>query len=104
MYLWHCSRDGAYSLYAQGLENENYLRGVQAADADGTVEFTSIYPAAYDGRWPHIHFEVYEDVANATSSGPIVKTSQIALPRRPARRCTRRAATSRASRTWPGPR
>jgi len=45
------------------------------------VEYTSIYPAAYDGRWPHIHFEVYEDVENATSSGPIVKTSQIALPK-----------------------
>ena len=81
VYLWHCNRDGAYSLYAQGLENENYLRGVQAAGADGTVEFTSIFPAAYDGRWPHIHFEVYEDVATATASGPIVKTSQIALPK-----------------------
>ena len=46
VYLWHCDRDGNYSLYAPGLENENYLRGVQAADADGTVEFTSIYPAA----------------------------------------------------------
>jgi protocatechuate 3,4-dioxygenase beta subunit len=81
VYLWHCSREGAYSLYAQGLENENYLRGVQATDGTGTVSFTSVYPAAYDGRWPHIHFEVYEDVANATSSGPIVKTSQIALPK-----------------------
>ena len=80
VYLWHCNRDGAYSLYAPGLEGENYLRGVQSVDADGTVEFTSIYPAAYDGRWPHIHFEVYDGVATATSSGPIVKTSQIALP------------------------
>ena len=81
VYLWYCNRDGAYSLYAQGLEGENYLRGVQSVDADGTAEFTSIYPAAYDGRWPHIHFEVYDGLANATSSGPIVKTSQIALPR-----------------------
>jgi protocatechuate 3,4-dioxygenase beta subunit len=80
VYLWHCNRDGAYSLYAQGLEGENYLRGVQSVDADGTVEFTSVYPAAYDGRWPHIHFEVYDGVDTATSSGPIVKTSQIALP------------------------
>jgi protocatechuate 3,4-dioxygenase beta subunit len=80
VYLWHCNRDGAYSLYAQGLESENYLRGVQSVDADGTVEFTSVYPAAYDGRWPHIHFEVYDGVDTATSSGPIVKTSQIALP------------------------
>ena len=80
VYLWHCDRDGGYSLYSDGLANENYLRGVQETDAMGTVRFTSIYPACYAGRWPHIHFEVYSDVANAVASGPIVKTSQIALP------------------------
>lgn len=80
VYLWHCDREGNYSLYSRGVENENYLRGVQATDANGTVTFTTIYPACYSGRWPHIHFEVYEDVATAVASGPIVKTSQIALP------------------------
>ena len=80
VYLWHCDRAGNYSLYSPGVENENYLRGVQQTDANGTVTFTSIYPACYSGRWPHIHFEVYDDVANAVASGPIVKTSQIALP------------------------
>lgn len=80
IYLWHCDREGRYSLYSSGVENENYLRGVQETDANGTVAFTSIYPACYSGRWPHIHFEVYEDVATAVASGPIVKTSQIALP------------------------
>lgn len=80
VYLWHCDRDGGYSLYSDGLANENYLRGVQETDSTGTVRFTSIYPACYSGRWPHIHFEVYSDVANAVASGPIVKTSQIALP------------------------
>ena len=80
VYLWHCDREGRYSLYSQGVENENYLRGVQETDANGTVTFTSIYPACYSGRWPHIHFEVYGDVATAVASGPIVKTSQIALP------------------------
>ena len=44
------------------------------------MAFTSITPACYSGRWPHIHFEVYSDVATAVASGPIVKTSQIALP------------------------
>lgn len=80
VYLWHCDRSGAYSLYSSGLENENYLRGVQETDASGTVRFTSIYPACYSGRWPHIHFEIYDDVATAVATGPIVKTSQIALP------------------------
>lgn len=80
VYLWHCDRDGRYSLYSQGVTEENYLRGVQATNASGTATFTSIFPAAYSGRWPHIHFEVYQSLAQATSSGQIVKTSQIALP------------------------
>lgn len=80
VYLWHCDRSGDYSLYSDAAKDENYLRGVQATDDTGTVRFTSIYPACYSGRWPHIHFEVYEDVETAVATGPIVKTSQIALP------------------------
>ncbi|UWF77647.1 MULTISPECIES: dioxygenase family protein [Microbacterium] len=80
VYLWHCDRDGNYSLYSDAAKNENYLRGVQETDDTGTVRFRSIYPACYSGRWPHIHFEVYQDVATAVATGPIVKTSQIALP------------------------
>jgi protocatechuate 3,4-dioxygenase beta subunit len=78
VYLWHCDRDGKYSLYT--LPSENYLRGVQETDGTGTVEFTSVFPGCYDGRWPHIHFEVYSSLDEAVTSGPIVKTSQIALP------------------------
>jgi protocatechuate 3,4-dioxygenase beta subunit len=81
VYLWHSDRDGNYSLYSQAAANENYLRGAQEADATGTVTFQSIFPACYSGRWPHIHFEVYGNLSDATSSGPIVKTSQIALPK-----------------------
>src|SRR5882724_2040960 len=81
VYVWHCDRAGRYSLYSAGVTNENYLRGIQVADATGTVTFTSIFPACYSGRWPHIHFEVYSSLASATSgAGPIRKTSQIALP------------------------
>lgn len=80
VYLWHCDRDGNYSMYSQGVEDENYLRGVQPTNANGTATFTTIFPAAYMGRWPHIHFEVYRSAAEATSSGQIVKTSQLALP------------------------
>ena len=35
VYLWHCDRDGQYSLYSQGISDENYLRGVQATNASG---------------------------------------------------------------------
>jgi protocatechuate 3,4-dioxygenase beta subunit len=80
VYLWHCNADGAYSLYDGDIAEENYLRGVQETDAGGKVSFTSIFPAAYSGRWPHIHFEVYRSVAEATSAGVVTATSQIALP------------------------
>jgi protocatechuate 3,4-dioxygenase beta subunit len=80
VYVWHCDRDGNYSLYSDGITNENYLRGVQIADADGKVRFTSIFPACYSGRWPHIHFEVYPDQASITDSTKAIATSQVALP------------------------
>ncbi|GIF16502.1 intradiol ring-cleavage dioxygenase [Actinoplanes teichomyceticus] len=82
VYAWHCDRAGRYSLYSSGVTNENYLRGIQVTNSAGVATFTSIYPGCYAGRWPHIHFEVYSSLAAATSgSGPIRKTSQIALPK-----------------------
>jgi protocatechuate 3,4-dioxygenase beta subunit len=81
VYLWHCDRDGNYSLYSQAVTAENYLRGVQAADSNGVVTFTSIFPACYSGRWPHIHFEVYPSLAKATDQANKIATSQIALPK-----------------------
>jgi protocatechuate 3,4-dioxygenase beta subunit len=67
-------------MYSEGAESENYLRGVQEADADGRVTFTSIFPACYSGRWPHIHFEVYASVEDATGGGEPIATSQLAFP------------------------
>jgi len=81
VYLWHCDRQGRYSLYSSGATNQNYLRGVQGADSSGVVTFTSIFPACYSGRWPHIHFEVYPSLSAATSVSNKVATSQIALPK-----------------------
>jgi protocatechuate 3,4-dioxygenase beta subunit len=80
VYVWHCDREGRYSMYSDGVTGENYLRGVQPTGADGTVTFTSIFPAAYSGRWPHVHFEVYSSVDDATAGGSPIATSQIALP------------------------
>jgi hypothetical protein len=80
VYLWHADRDGRYSLYSPGLKAENYLRGVQAADRAGWVDFTSIFPGAYEGRWPHIHYEIYSSIADATVAGAPLQSGQIALP------------------------
>ncbi len=78
VYLWHCDRDGQYSLYT--VTNQNYLRGVQETGSDGVATFASIFPACYSGRWPHIHFEVYPSLDTATDDANKIATSQIALP------------------------
>ena len=80
VYVWHCDAAGGYSMYSDGIENETYLRGVQVADAAGTVNYTSIFPACYTGRWPHIHFEVYPTVDDISDSTKAIATSQVALP------------------------
>lgn len=80
VYAWHCDAAGQYSMYSSGIENETYLRGVQVADADGQVTFTSIVPGCYTGRWPHIHFEVYPTVADITDATKAIATSQLAVP------------------------
>ena len=80
VYAWHCNAQGEYSLYSSGLEDISYLRGVQVADDDGRVSFTSVFPGCYSGRWPHIHFEVYPDAASITEASNAIATSQLALP------------------------
>ncbi|URI10033.1 intradiol ring-cleavage dioxygenase [Aquincola tertiaricarbonis] len=80
IYLWHCTRDGLYSMYSSGVTSENYLRGVQATDSDGYATFTTIFPGCYSGRMPHIHFEVYRSTTTATSFSNKLKTSQLAFP------------------------
>lgn len=80
IYLWHCDREGRYSMYSSGVTNQNYLRGVQVTDALGQVTFQTIVPACYSGRWPHIHLEVFANLDAATRGANAIKTSQLALP------------------------
>ncbi len=78
IYIWHCDRDGKYSLY--DLPAESYLRGVGVTDSNGQVTFTTIFPGCYAGRWPHIHFEVFSSLANATGGRYATLISQLAMP------------------------
>lgn len=80
IYLWHCDRDGKYSMYSSGVTDQNYLRGMQETDANGQATFTTICPACYSGRMPHMHFEIYRSLTTATASTSKLKASQIALP------------------------
>ena len=78
VYVWHCSRDGHYSVYNSGMNGGDFsgstwFRGVQVADATGAVTFDTIFPGRYQGRATHIHFEVYQD----DSFSNLLLTSQI---------------------------
>ncbi|SER64076.1 Dioxygenase [Lentzea xinjiangensis] len=80
VYLWHCDINGDYSMYSDRVKDENFLRGVQEAGPAGELRFVSVFPGAYAGRWPHVHFEVYPSLAEATAAGSKITTSQLALP------------------------
>lgn len=68
--IWHCDAGGVYSGFevaskggAGGSKTDDgtYLRGAQVTNADGIVEFLTIYPGWYRGRTVHIHFKVHLD-------------------------------------------
>lgn len=62
--IWHCDADGVYSGYPNqnggvNATGQTFLRGYQFTDANGEVEFLTIFPGWYPGRVCHIHFQVY---------------------------------------------
>lgn len=66
--VWHADVDGDYSGFADGSTGRGdgdgaggtaFLRGTQVADAEGIVEFTTLYPGWYRGRAVHIHLKVH---------------------------------------------
>ncbi len=69
--VWHCDKDGVYSGYSQPGANtvgQTFCRGIQMSDANGRVQFNTVYPGWYNGRTTHIHFEMYlSSVLSATS-------------------------------------
>jgi protocatechuate 3,4-dioxygenase beta subunit len=70
--IWHCDKDGQYSGYSvggnPGQAGLTYLRGYQLTDANGEVEFITIFPGWYTGRICHIHFQVYVSSSYAAIS------------------------------------
>jgi len=70
--VWHCDALGLYSGFesaSQGrpgggggpTDEETYLRGAQVTNAQGVVEFKTVYPGWYPGRTTHIHAKVHID-------------------------------------------
>jgi len=57
--VWHCDALGMYSdARMERTLGKKFLRGTQVTDANGMVQFTTIYPGWYPGRAVHIHFKV----------------------------------------------
>lgn len=59
--LWHCDASGIYSDASDpsfNTKGKKFLRGYQMTDANGTAQFTTIYPGWYHGRAVHIHFKI----------------------------------------------
>lgn len=90
--IWHCDAHGYYSgvsvnnpgpdadpeLVAEAAE-QVFLRGIQITDANGIVEFDTIYPGWYIGRTIHIHMQVVIDgeAGKTYSDGEAIHTGQL---------------------------
>jgi protocatechuate 3,4-dioxygenase beta subunit len=62
--VWQCDAQGIYSDVVDPSFNtvgKKFLRGYQVTDADGRVQFLTIYPGWYPGRTVHIHFKIRTD-------------------------------------------
>jgi protocatechuate 3,4-dioxygenase beta subunit len=86
--IWQCDALGRYSGFAppdssvvvtaatapraEYVAGETFLRGRQTTDAEGMVEFRTIYPGWYPGRTVHIHLIV-------RTAGSVL-TSQLYFP------------------------
>lgn len=78
VYNWHCDAAGKYSIYE--LPDDTYLRGVAVTDDKGEAPVTTIFPGCYNGRWPHIHFEVFNGWSQSLTVKDSLLVSQFALP------------------------
>lgn len=65
--IWHTSAAGIYSALPTGsicnpkgedVSQKHFFRGVQTTDANGRVDFDTVFPGWYSGRTIHIHFTV----------------------------------------------
>ena len=65
--IWHCDALGVYSGFGEG-SGERFLRGEQVTDADGVVEFVTVYPGWYRGRAVHVHLKVFLGNSTAVTS------------------------------------
>jgi protocatechuate 3,4-dioxygenase beta subunit len=76
--MWHADSQGVYSeVLLQGTSGQNFLRGYQITNENGTAKFSTVYPGWCEGRAIHIHVKVrtFEGTQETTEW-----TSQFYLP------------------------
>jgi protocatechuate 3,4-dioxygenase beta subunit len=57
--IWCANAQGVYSdVTQQNTVGQDFLRGYQVTNAQGLVQFLTVYPGWYSGRTPHIHVRV----------------------------------------------
>jgi protocatechuate 3,4-dioxygenase beta subunit len=75
--VWHCDASGLYSGFESAsrggpgggqTDERTYLRGAQATNEDGIVQFRTVYPGWYRGRTTHIHVKVHLDRTTVLTS------------------------------------
>ena len=79
--IWHCNSTGVYAGVVSNGNGDStdtsnidatFCRGLQTTDANGAVQFTSIFPGHYSGRATHVHIEAHLDgtvLPNSTYTG-----------------------------------
>ena len=77
VYVWHCTRDGAYSMYTGSAKNENFLRGVAAYDVSALVEYARL-PLADAAR--RVVFERLLPIGGSGGLIAVDALGEIALP------------------------
>ncbi len=124
--IWHCDAGGLYSGFESAstggggggppgggggpgggpTDEETYLRGAQATNEDGIVQFRTVYPGWYRGRTVHIHAKVHIDRQTVLTSQlffaddfteRVYARRRTATPAVATRSTTATASTSRSS-------
>lgn len=98
--IWHTDAAGQYSGYPGQADSrqvdttgKTFMRGTQITDAEGRVQFVTVYPGWYQGRTTHIHFKALLDQANLVTGQlffPDVITQTVYASRAEYRRPRRR--------------
>ena len=85
--IWHTNYHGIYSGNIASMCNSEaedraaeYFRGYQRTDADGRVNFDTVFPGWYSGRAVHIHFRVQTGTYAASDSADAEVISQLFFP------------------------